>query len=544
MYTKFVTENKIEKNRNQRPIIRPISQIILSLTDREAYLAAIQESVAWLAPRAQAKLPPSAFSGQPFDLSDIATANPTEAVSFDDGKAKYWGARLSFPDASVPQRNWVTEISIMQGNPITLFSARLTNITRGEDAPFSLSVPGVIFQILSKLSAEIDGEAISNEIKEVINENELSSFIDILENPNRQIPIIAMAVDAAGQGIIPENMLVKRLGGACHIYKISEYASKKFTNEWGRQWSVFNKALRIYSPKLSRDDDNYRRHKLFLPQNNTEWEKALDSLAFEILPRTFEVRHEFSNLSRFESLRARFLSEQRKTRQLVGEIASSQIQALENEALRLQQRIEEDDAAARELLWDAAKAREVAEYERNEARSEVARLRVRISLIEDALNSGTRITDEMLSDYNNFEEWCAKHLAGHIVVIPKAIRETRKHGNVNMVHKILNTLLMLRDYYVPMRRKVDGYDRATFDSKCKELGVEESACFATTGNIKNFPEYSISYGSQKRWMDRHIKYGHGYDLNSMFRIYFCWDDEEQILFIGNMPTHLDNRLTN
>lgn len=110
MYRKFVTENKIEKNRNQRPIIRPISQIILSLTDREAYLAAIQESVAWLAPRAQAKLPPSAFSGKPFDVSDIATANPTEAVSFDDGKAKYWGARLSFPDASVPQRNWVTEI--------------------------------------------------------------------------------------------------------------------------------------------------------------------------------------------------------------------------------------------------------------------------------------------------------------------------------------------------------------------------------------------------------------------------------------------------
>ena len=95
-----------------------------------------------------------------------------------------------------------------------------------------------------------------------------------------------------------------------------------------------------------------------------------------------------------------------------------------------------------------------------------------------------------------------------------------------------------------MRRKIKGYTRGIFDAKCRELGVEESACFSIIGNIKNFPEYSTSYGGQKRWMDRHIKYGNGYDLNSMFRIYFYWDDEEQILIIGSMPTHLDNQLTN
>ncbi len=533
-----------ERLRSHNPLIRPISQILLCLTDRNAYQDAIKESVSWLAKRAQGKIPPSAFRGLPFDLTNQPTANPTEAVEVETEQGKAWAARLSYPDMRTPQRSWVTEIAIKQESGLTLFGARLTNVTRGEDAPYSPSVPGVILQILSKLSAEIDGEPISNEVKTIADMQDLSAFVELAESQNRQLPIVAISVDENDQGIVPESELIKRIGGACHLYKFSPDASWELTRKWDRPWSVFNKAVRIYAPRLNREEDGARRHKLLLPNNNPEWERTLTDLAIEILPRTFENRGEFSHLLRFETIRAKYLASLRKVDQLTGAISRSQVEALENEALRLQQQIEDDSAAANELLNEAARARETAEEDRNSAWAESGRLRARIATLEAALSSGKTNSDAPLEDYQKIEEWCAQHLSGHIIVLPKAIRETRRNGASSVIVKFNDALLLLRDFYVPMRRGIEGYSRIRFDEKCRELGLEESACFSTPGAIKQFPEYSIQYNGQKRWMERHLKFGQGYDLQHMFRIYFYWDDDEQVLVIGNMPTHLDNKLTN
>jgi hypothetical protein len=90
----------------------------------------------------------------------------------------------------------------------------------------------------------------------------------------------------------------------------------------------------------------------------------------------------------------------------------------------------------------------------------------------------------------------------------------------------------------PGQARYDAYSR-----QLQELGLEDQPCFSQNGAIERFPEYSVTYESKKYWCNDHIKYGSGYDPKRMFRIYYYWHAADEILLIGHMPTHLDNKLT-
>ena len=77
----------------------------------------------------------------------------------------------------------------------------------------------------------------------------------------------------------------------------------------------------------------------------------------------------------------------------------------------------------------------------------------------------------------------------------------------------------------------------------RRMGLEDSRCFSNPNDIRQFPEYKTTYHGCEYWCDNHIKYGSGRDIKNMFRIYYSWHEEDRILLIGHMPTHLDNMMT-
>lgn len=82
-----------------------------------------------------------------------------------------------------------------------------------------------------------------------------------------------------------------------------------------------------------------------------------------------------------------------------------------------------------------------------------------------------------------------------------------------------------------------------FKEECRKLGIEEEPCFSQKNDIKNFPEYRTTYRGRRVWMDHHFKYGNSGDLRESFCIYFYFDEEEKVVVVGHMPSHLDNWLT-
>src|SRR5262249_19690566 len=127
---------------------------------------------------------------------------------------------------------------------------------------------------------------------------------------------------------------------------------------------------------------------------------------------------------------------------------------------------------------------------------------------------------------------------------PKAIKEAEKRGDFDDPALFGRALLMLDRLYVAMKRDPGDHRRAAYASALSELGCEDQPCFGIKGQIKSFPEYSVMYRGDRLLCDQHIKFGGGTDSRHYFRIYYTWNDDDGVLVIGHLPTHLDNNLTN
>ncbi len=484
-----------QTERARRPrgaLVRPVSSIFFSLTDRRAFEEAIRQTVAWLVNRCHGKLPPESFDGAPFDLIEQPEANPTSAVLVQTKTARIWSARLSFPDRNIPQRTWITEVTVSQNLGEVDFGARLISVTKGPDSPYTPSVPGMVRQLLSTLSGEVDNVPLRDEIWIIENDAGLSDFSNLLLSPDRRLPIVAFSRGEFQHLVEVQNETLSRLIGAAHVVELSEESSWALTNTLGKVWSVFGGAIRIYWPKLNPSIDNPRSHRLIFSHLFDDAKDTANFLAEEILPRTVVSAETRLGLPRFDVVRAAFAAQARQRDAEAGATEASQINALKLEVDRLSAQLEEDGAAAEELLAEAANARLITQQDRDTAWAEVARLRARVSVVEYALKkTGQQTADDRLSNYDDFERWSGEQLAGHVVILPRAYSEIKKHHSDETLDKISKTLLLLRDSYVPMRRGSLEIQRADFDAECQNLGIRESACFSNRKDAKGFPEYYL-----------------------------------------------------
>lgn len=141
-----------------------------------------------------------------------------------------------------------------------------------------------------------------------------------------------------------------------------------------------------------------------------------------------------------------------------------------------------------------------------------------------------------------FEEWCARELSGVVIVLNRAYREVKKsdYYDTNLVYQ---AMLLLRDYYVPMRRDGGPLRKQQFGSRCAELGIELTPTFSGSRYGEHAEEYTIDYGDRKHLLEMHLKKGNARETRHCFRCYFFWHDDEQQVVVGWLPSHLTTRAT-
>lgn len=525
---------------------RLISQIAFQIHGKTAFEDAISESVAWMRNRSPS-IPTSAFKGEPFRVAG-GGVHVAESVRIENAGARFWSAVLDDPDKNVPRRTWVTEISIGQMGDTVVFGARLINVTRGDDVYFEPSRPGVVRQIISDLFAVTDGLRLRDQVEFVEEDDDFKSFISLLSNPKRKLPVVALTRTASGLEAVDPDHLVKMVCGVAHVFLLDEDASWKLTREFGKSQSVFLGAARIYNRGFNSASGNPFEHPLWLAHNTDDSEIRL-SRAKQIAERLFSQTARFSDANeefpRFDYIRQKAASIEREEAKKQGTSDAELIKLFENDNSALRDEIERQKAELTESLRMANELVEGAESERDEARADLFALRTRVQLLEAAFrNRGGLPQHEPLVDLECIAEWATNNLAGQIWIALKAIRETEKNGRFEDIKLFERTLLILRDYFVPMKREPSAERREAYTQKLSENNLDDQLCFAQNGAIKGFPEYSVTYNSKKYWCDYHIKYGAGYDPRYMFRIYYHWLEEEGLLLIGFMPSHLDNKVTN
>lgn len=545
-------------HRARRPagaIVRPVSQVNLSLTNAagdDSVFRAVREScLRWLNTRAGRPLPPQAWSGGSFEMEEIG-AQRLGAVGID--QPRYWAARLDDADKKVAQRTWVSEIGLGQNaDGVVLLGVRLLCVTRGEDPSFERSIPSFVSRVVERHEAFLDGHVVRRAPWVVDSDAEVEALVRLLRAPTRTCDVIVFALPEGSTDIsqtaASADLVHRKTLGAAHVVILTGPASFGLTDRVGREFSVFRQGVRSYRPGFDPDEDPPFRHPLGLPERIATWADGgpdgyARMLVSAALARTVMRPDRDEWLPSFAAVR-RLAADQalkqgrdsgRSDRELLD------LALVDNE--RLKKDLDDQKRESDELLAESDRQREQAEQALLQAQARAFALKARIEELESRLaQAGLRPADAPLPEsLDGFESWCATHLAGQVEIHNRALKGI-KRSLYHDVPFIYRTLLMLRDHYVPMRRRPSEAARAAYEQALQRLNLEEGASIATERASEEGDAYFVLHDGQRRQLERHLKKGVSRDPRHCFRLYFFWDEDSQQVVVGWLPSHLDTRQT-
>lgn len=530
--------------------VRSVSQVLLTFEsdDPEKMFRAIQkEALQWLAKRAGRLLPKHAWDGDSFELLE-AGAQPVSVIALDD--PKYWCFRISDADRSVPRRSWVTESGILLDGNKALFGCRLQCVALGESPEFDATIPGIVMQVVSNHAAFLDEHRVSQKAWAINSDNGVDSLVDLLENRGRTRPVIVVALGDDdgndGHGIVNADEIARLTLGAAHVVTLTTDAAYALTDKVGKEFSVFRQAVRTYRPGFDSFEDSPTDHPVALPRNIAEWTeggaKGFQRFLVERVLRDTVVGVDiYRELPSFADIHAKALSQKRAKASMAGasdkELLSIALE--ENDSLR--RKLEDEKETYDGLLLSAENERKQIDAERVQARNEIRSMEARLMHLESALSESGRREDVPIPDsFEGLEGWCNNYLSGKVHVVSRAFRTASK-SDFEKPDLAYKTLLILRDYFVPMKREGGLDKKETYERALVEFGLEDSPSFAGPRAGEQGDEYKVNYNGRPRYLDRHIKGSNSRDERYGFRLYFFWDDETQQVVVGSFPTHLATR---
>jgi hypothetical protein len=535
--------------REGRSVIRHVSQVTLRLKplpDKDRFASTVDGILRWMNQRAGRSLPDAAWQRHSFELSDVGTQR-TAAVAL--ANPRYWAARLDDADKTVPMRTWVTEIGvgIDDGGDI-LFGTRLICVTRGADEAFDRSIPGFTRPIITSGPAELDGVSLEKVPRLLATESDVADLVRLLELPTRQAEVIVFALPEnstdISETVVSASAVSAKLLGVAHVFILSGPASFILTDAVGRELSVFRQAVRTYRPGFSAWLSQPTDHPLALPARISNWNgEGPDAFERWLVNQSFAFSVRSSNkedlLPAFNSVRQLAAQLDRKVLKASGGTDAELLRLYEDDNARMQAELKEQKELYEGILSAAEVERDSAVRERDAAKAQALERLHRLRLMEQRLSNTTEGKEQTLpTSLDSFEEWCLENLVGSVELVSRAYQGVRK-SNYHDPQFIYKTMLLLRDYYVPMRRDGSQQLRTAYEAALKELQLEESA---TGDGIKYAADlYSVQYGSSRIPLDRHLKGSDSRDRRFGFRAYFFWDDEGQVAVVGWLPSHLDNR---
>lgn len=207
--------------------------------------------------------------------------------------------------------------------------------------------------------------------------------------------------------------------------------------------------------------------------------------------------------------------------------------ALQRQALEAQELF---NLAAEDLAESEAERARL-RLEKLQLEAETASLRAQLLAFRERASSSAAVVapPETLEELLDFVD---RHLGPDVIVLPKAIKATRKCLDVN-VERLYTALTFLRDNYVPMRKgliSTDAYAAALRDTLFEEVpSLANASKLATMG-------YEACWEGKTVELERHLKWGR--TPKRLIRVYFHYCDKRDKAVIGWMPTHLDTNSTN
>ena len=520
-----------------------ISQVSLEIKGDTAFKDAYERVLKWTfdpTKRVIRYVPNDAWHGKPFDI-DREDSERVSVVTLD--KPKYWAFQLRENFKDPKQRGWVTEVGLGAKDDHTVsFGCRVICIHNGSE-PLPRSIPTFVRGIAYKLSSYLDGQLIADTPRQIDLSN-IGWLISFIMSPQRRHPIVVFSLPENGSGwedtALEPREFMRRTVGFVHHAVISPEASFELSKRLGREFSVFNRGIRTYNPNFNLDTDSPVDHPVATYPRIAAWKDEAGEFFTDFL-----VRQTLRPQKSREILEEEMPSFQR-VKQIAAEVSRKKLK--EASSVNLAGMLELADAEILAARTDAEEWKQIAascDSEKQDKELEMNRIKARYIALQhrlERLNNDTSITLRSTSLPKGLDEistWADEELEGDVHIHPKALKELADSGFMDS-ELVYNSLLMLRDYYVPMRRRSGIELKNLFDRRCAELGLEHSSCFTDECKAKSFGDtYYRMYNGKKTLMNFHFKGSSSRDKKYGFRLYYFWDSEIEQVVVGHMPTHLE-----
>lgn len=541
-----------EKKRNWSPLprVRPTTQVLLQCkypgvenrsTARRLILEWAHEK--W----------PTLITEDHFERSSFEFSRPGVSIEFVcNADQSIWAFRVEHLDLGAA-RTWTTEMVVAAAGDIDMVGLRNYCAYSGLAATPRPSSPRVL-RSLAKACHLLDAGREVGEFKFVSASSECEDLVALLCSENRTLPVVVLSTrEQTGTFSLHPVGLIKHLSGLAHIYLLDRDAANTLGLLLSGRHVVFDGAVRTFYPGFSLDSDPFN-HPVASLSRIEAWEDNFDvelkgPAAFQRF--LMDSMHAFSvrRVAQLESW-----SSYQSIKREIGLAAGSQSQ--DRDHGKQLEELRAENEVLQELLQDDSDARVWRDWSES-LDSENAELRQQLNA-ERALNQvlsgeldrwragGGADSDSLPTDYQEIPDWVGRNYASKVRLHSRAIRSLKSaiYRDVELVCRAIQFLA--EEFH--QTKTLGGKDLLKErDEKLNELGLELSPSLAEHRLGEFREQYTVDYQSgqsTKHVLDMHLKTkGNSKDPRNCLRIYFFWDPQNEVVVIGHLPSHLDNRLT-
>lgn len=526
---------------------RVVSQVSLEVAGSNIFRDLQKRVMKWaFAPDRNLKgIPDGAWDGEDFEI-DAENSERAEATNIDN--PRYWAFRFRerLKDSN---RIWTTEVGIAEiSSTEVVFGCRLLCTQRGNTEIIPRSIPQFVRSIAFTKDAFLDGHETSADPWLIKTENDVDELVDFMSSLRRKHPIVVFSTpehsNISAETILPVRLFIRRTAGYVHTAVVTSDASYMLTDRIGVEFSVFNQAVRTYNPGFNPENDLWSDHPIAKADNIRSWETDgpntfIDFLIHQTLRLTRPRNLLEEEQPPFHKVKLLAAQLKRERAQKLGQSETEQMALLNKELEASKNEANESF----ELAISAENEKEQTESELRQLKSSYFSLQARVSDLQTKLAKRVDTSEITPSTLEDIQDWSAKHLSGDVELHERAIKAAVS-SDFSDAKFVYDTLLVLRDYYVPMRRKGGVDQKKAFEVRLSNFGLVNTKCFAEKGAAKKFGDtYFIQYQGQSRELDWHLKKGISRDERYVFRLYYFWDAETSRLVVGHLPSHLKNNLS-
>jgi hypothetical protein len=397
--------------------------------------------------------------------------------------------------------------------------------------------PGIVDDILSSFECEISGEAIPKQHRIISNGDNVAQFVnDVLENPNRTLPVVMMSQDVRTGGYFADpEVLQRKLLGYAKVVLIEKYAGFELSGLVGKQLSCYNGAIRVYWAGFDKSSNPYS-HQLFLQEKMSEFKNQgsyIETHLFRLLASVASLRYSEGALSKkamvsFQNKRANEIARIRKELQDntlgVGEI-EKELEKSWDENERLHRELSENRVRIHELEIEIATHREnyrnLIEYQET-------------SSLEKQEKAEPTEFDSVLTAVTEADSCFNKR---SLMVWDSALESAEKSNfaRPKEVFEALKTIAELGDRYFEALKT--GESMGSWENFFAEHGLKYAPTESEMTINLHGNERIHSHQGERKQMLRHITIGGG-DRTNCIQIYFEPDETKQKIQVGYCGMHL------